>query len=182
MNASNTEEWAPIPGYEDFYSISTLGRVRSESRTILRTDGSALPVQERILAVQLNRGYQICALKKPRERYRHFSVHKLVLLAFVGPRPVGKVCCHGNGVRDDNRLANLRYDTQANNIADKKIHGTHTRGEAHPRAVLTESDVRAIRSLNAAGSLNQSQIGALFRVRREQVNAIVNRRIWEWVQ
>lgn len=51
------------------------------------------------------------------------TVHQLVLEAFVGPRPDGLVCCHDNDVKTDNRLSNLRYDTQAANCADAVRNG-----------------------------------------------------------
>lgn len=46
-------------------------------------------------------------------------VHRLVLEAFVGPCPDGLEGCHGNGIPDDNRLDNLRWDTHESNMADR---------------------------------------------------------------
>lgn len=68
--------------------------------------------------------------------------HTLVLLAFVGPRPEGMECCHGNGIRHDNRLENLRWDTHQGNMADRLRHGTDSRGERCGLAILSEADVR----------------------------------------
>ena len=47
---------------------------------------------------------------------RSVFVHALVLLAFVGPRPLGYDIDHVNGVRSDNRLANLEYVTTSENV------------------------------------------------------------------
>ncbi len=52
-------------------------------------------------------------------------VHRLVLLAFKGPRPDGQYCRHLNGVPTDNRLANLAWGTKSENTFDKVGHGTH---------------------------------------------------------
>lgn len=52
-------------------------------------------------------------------------IHTLVLESFVGPRPDGHVGCHNDGDIDNNAPSNLRWDTQANNLADMKAHGTH---------------------------------------------------------
>lgn len=54
-----------------------------------------------------------------------FFVHRLVMAAFVGPCPDGMVVCHNNGNGLDNRLDNLRYDTQSENMNDTKRHGTN---------------------------------------------------------
>jgi hypothetical protein len=69
------------------------------------------------------------------------SVHSLVLSAFIGPRPNGLVACHNNGTRHDNRLENLRWDSQSANLRDRVAHGTSYRGEGNPRAKLTTAQV-----------------------------------------
>lgn len=66
------------------------------------------------LYVNLNRG----------GRGRTLAVAPLVLAAHVGPRPTGFKACHENGDHRDNRLSNLRWDTQSNNILDQQRHGT----------------------------------------------------------
>jgi hypothetical protein len=53
------------------------------------------------------------------------QVHALVMLAFVGPRPVGKQTCHRNGDGTDNRLSNLRYGSASDNTLDMVRHGSH---------------------------------------------------------
>ncbi|WP_082971209.1 HNH endonuclease signature motif containing protein [Mycobacterium sp. 852002-51971_SCH5477799-a] len=52
-------------------------------------------------------------------------VHRLVLEAFVGPAPSGTFGCHLDGDPANNRLNNLRWDTQANNLRDVVSHGRH---------------------------------------------------------
>lgn len=44
------EKWLPVPGYEGSYSVSSLGRVRSEERIVVRSDGVQQRVRERVLA------------------------------------------------------------------------------------------------------------------------------------
>jgi hypothetical protein len=51
-------------------------------------------------------------------RIERCYVHDLVLLAFVGPKPEGLEVCHGNDVKADNRLQNLRYDTRSANAQE----------------------------------------------------------------
>ena len=43
--------------------------------------------------------------------------------AFVGPAPDGMVICHYNDIKTDNRLENLRYDTQYANGQDRIRNG-----------------------------------------------------------
>lgn len=76
------------------------------------------------------------------------GVHTLVLEAFVGPAPSNHMCRHLDGTRDNNRLENLRWGTNRENVADRIRHGVPvgTKGELHPRAKLTVTDVVAIRA------------------------------------
>ncbi|MFQ5769055.1 MAG: HNH endonuclease signature motif containing protein [bacterium] len=76
-------------------------------------------------------------------------IHRLILETFVGTCPQDMECCHGNGIRTDNRLENLRWGTRADNIRDAINHGNHyclkQKGEAHHNVKLNEFQIRVIR-------------------------------------
>lgn len=76
----------------------------------------------------------------------HYFIHRLVLIAFVGPCPAGHECCHNNGDPKDNRLENLRWGTHQENVLDTKKHGTYPVGEKNPRRILSEAQVIEIRN------------------------------------
>ena len=86
-----------------------------------------------------------------------FTVHRLILLAFVGPCPEGMEACHNDGNASNNNLANLRWDTHINNEKDKVLHGTNVgsrgnnKGELQGSAKLTDENVLEIRYLFASG-------------------------------
>lgn len=141
------EKWAPAAGFEGLYEVSTLGRVRSIPRVVWRSDGRTHSVKGGVLrpATRKRVGYQHVALRKDGAYYTR-TVHRLVLEAFVGPRPPGLECCHSNGNARDNRLENLRWDTPKSNGWDRKIHGTSNQGFSNPRSFLTPETIIAIRS------------------------------------
>src|SRR5262245_43976187 len=61
---------------------------------------------------QSNTGYFRVGLRDSvAKKTRYFSVHRLILEAFVGPCPDGYVACHNDGTRSNNRPENLRWDT-----------------------------------------------------------------------
>jgi hypothetical protein len=86
-------------------------------------------------------------------------------------------CCHNNGVKTDNRLANLRWDTRAANIQDAKRHGTWIKGETCGRSKLTEQQVREIFRLSGEG-WNQIRIAQRFSVVPSAISMILSGRNW----
>lgn len=140
------DEFRDIPGFIG-YRINNYGRIQSSFRfgTNVRTD-----VWRDIKPYLAPSGYlQVTLYRHGKRCLRH--IHSLVLQAFVGPRPSSHQACHGNGIRDDNRLENLRWDTVRNNHLDKHVHGTMPMGDNHHGAKLMDRDVVAIRELLSAG-------------------------------
>ena len=81
---SITEEWRPVVGYEGWYEVSNLGRVR-------RMRPSRNTHVGRVLVQSLRRkgSYRVVSLSKENEVHSRF-VHCLVAEAFLGPRPQEK--------------------------------------------------------------------------------------------
>lgn len=156
------EEWRPIAGYETFYSVSDLGRVRSESRLVVRPAGNNYRTKPRIMSPAHGKKarYQSVRLTDESGTVTRY-VHHLVLIAFVGPPPPGEEACHGDGDPANNRKTNLRWGTRKSNHADKKLHGTSMTGERHPGAKLTDATVRLMRQRVAEGAA-PSTLGAEF--------------------
>lgn len=65
--------------------------------------------------------YQAAKVKTP------VTVHRLVLEAFVGPRPDGMECRHLDGDPANNRLANLAWGSPVENASDRKRHQVERR-------------------------------------------------------
>lgn len=150
MIARIREEWRAVPGWAGFYSVSTLGRVKSVERLVRGPRNCLKPIRERILKTRLNRGYEVVNLYLEGEQST-YRVHCLVADAFLGPRPEGCDVCHINGVRNDNRISNLRYGSRLENIEDAKRHGTFPKGESVGGAKLTEAKVVWARNERANG-------------------------------
>jgi hypothetical protein len=101
------------------------------------------------------------------------TVHSLVMLAFVGPRPDGLEVCHNNGVASDNRLSNLRYDTRSENNVDSSKHGK--------RGFLNEQQVRALReAVGIPGAI--SSLAQQFGVGLSCASNAAHKRSYGWVK
>lgn len=100
-------EWKTVVGYEGLYEVNELGQVRSLPR--YTTKG-------RILKIYTNKhnGYQyVCLCKNNKSVTRR--LHRVVMEAFFGKRDELQIN-HINGIKNDNRLVNLEYCTQSENM------------------------------------------------------------------
>lgn len=164
------ESWKPVPGYEGLYEVSDLGRVKSLSRKVRSGVGSRT-LRERILAQDTaNNGYLRVSLCRD-GRKKEKMVHSLVLAAFRGPRPPGKVSCHDSGIKSDNRLSRLRYDTQSGNLADREIHGTINWASKI-------SGAQALEIFRAKGKMRLRELADLHNISITTVSDIWNRKTW----
>lgn len=125
------------------------------------------------------RGYCIVNLYQDKKEYTRY-IHRLVLEAFIGPCPDNMEACHGNGIKVDNRLENLRWDTHSGNQLDAVKHGTHvdTRGEKHGRAKLNNMKVRVIRRMLEQGGFTQREIAGIFGVNSATISYIKHGVSW----
>jgi len=161
------EKWKTVVGYEGYYEVSDHGSVRR------------IGSRQKSLYAQTNGVYQKVCLSK-RGVVKQKYIHHLVLEAFVSKRPGKLVACHGDGDVNNNRLDNLRWDTQSNNHLDKIKHGTMPLGDTHKNAVLTCLDVKFIRHWINAGYIGQ-EIADSFGVSKQTISNIKNNKVWRHV-
>lgn len=174
------ETWKSVIGYEGLYEVSSQGQVRSIDRTVPHGRSGTLTLKGRIRTQYTDdAGRKSVNLSKARKTRTH-RVHNLVALAFIGPVPDSMEVCHGNGDAGDNRPENLRYDTSTENAADRERHGTWNIGTRNGQAVLTETDVRAIRGRIRLGETNRS-IALTYGVAGATISHIKNRTTWAWL-
>lgn len=117
----NAERWLPVVGFAGLYDVSSEGRVRSLDRIVRCKGGHTRLHRGRVLSPKLvNNGYLQIDLSREGVAHQRL-VHRLVLDAFVGPAPDGTEACHApDPDTRNNRASNLRWDTHANNCADKR--------------------------------------------------------------
>lgn len=118
------ETWRTVPGWEGLYEVSDEGLVRSLPRVLTIRNGRTMTKPGVVLRGRVHRGYLMVKLAR-NGKWREWPVHQIVTAAFLGPRPDGIVTRHLDGNPLNNAITNLAYGTQAENVQDSVIHGTH---------------------------------------------------------
>lgn len=156
-------EWRPIAEFPA-YEVSNTGIVRGKRGELkLRSD---------------RKGYLFANLRDGKLHKR--AVARLVAEAFNGPRPVGCITRHRDGIKTNNIPSNLLYGTPTQNERDKRDHGTAPIGTRHPSAKLTEAQVVEIRRRYQPHHKDRGAraMGHKFGVAADTIQKIIARRIW----
>ena len=125
-------------------------------------------------------GYPRVNLAKDGEVFR-FSIHKIVLEAFIGLCPKGMQCRHLDGDPTNNNLDNLKWGTCAEDYQDRIKHGTHNKGERHGRTRLLDANVIEIRKMYDTDGYKQKELAIKFGVSIDTIRRIVKGITWKHV-
>lgn len=178
------EEWRPVVGAEGAYSISSLGRVRSENRVVALKSGVLQPRRGQILRAHANphrMGYIYTAIRFHGEKIRaSHVVHRMVAEAFIRKMAAGEEVNHIDFDTANNRVANLEIVSHVDNVGHTVRASRNTRGERVGNSKLLPDDIRYIFTLRGLG-LSQYEISALVGVGQTQVQRILAGTRWQHV-
>lgn len=166
------EIWKDIVGFEGLYQVSNLGNVkRLFSKRVL---------QERLIGRNIDRyGYVKRVLSKEGKMY-FFTEHRLVAIAFIDNPNNKATVNHKNGIKTDNRVENLEWHTNSENMSHAIETGLKDhKGIKHHKCKLTEEQVLEIRKIGF--SQTRTALSKKYGVCRNNILGIIRGNNWKHI-
>lgn len=137
------EEWVPAAQpHAGGYEVSSLGRVRRF------TEGHLAIVAQSVRSQSYNTKYLRVNISQEDGSFSSVSVHRLVLLSFMGAPPTAEhQAAHLNGKSMDNRPDNLVWATPQENTDHQIEHGTRLYGESNHAATFCSYAIELVKHL-----------------------------------
>lgn len=177
--STENEVWKAVNGYEGFYEVSNQGNIRSLDRFVDNGNGghirkgqsmkpSVNAVGYRTVTLRINGG----GLKK--------QLSRLVAAAFIENPENKKEVNHISGIKTQDNVENLEWVTPSENLEHAKRTGlNHNYGDAHHWSILTEEQVKEIRSRYIPHKVKGNQLAKEYGVSRQAIYDIVHNRNWK---
>lgn len=109
--------WKDIGGYEGAYEVSTVGMIRSKSRTILKGKNFVpSKIKGQIISPYVNSAGYMCVTLYRAGKKRNEKVHSLVAKAFIPNELNKKTVNHIDENKLNNTVENLEWMTNSENV------------------------------------------------------------------
>jgi hypothetical protein len=166
------EIWKDIVGFEGLYQVSNLGNVK---RFFYK-----MALKENLIGKSIDRyGYVKRILSKKGKGY-NFTEHRLVALAFIDNPENKATINHKNGIKTDNRVENLEWCTNQENMRHAIETGLKDhKGIKHHKCKLTEEQVLEIRKIGF--SQTRTSLSKKYGVCRNTIFRIIEKRNWKHI-
>jgi hypothetical protein len=180
------ELWVDVIGYEGYYMISNMGRVKTLRREItdFRNGKNSTRIRrEKIMTPVNQKSHPYFSIQlKINKKFKGFMIHRLVAIHFI-PNPVNKPeVNHIDGNQKNNHFLNLEWVTGKENCQHAWRIGLakSRKGEQVNTSFLKTADVLDIRNRVLNGE-KTSEIAKRYNTSSVNVRGIHNRITWKHI-
>lgn len=175
------EIWKDIPGFENIYQASNKGRIKSLTRIVKgKTEFELKKLNGNLITLCKNKAgyYRVILCKDGKLNY--LTVHRIIGLTFID-NPYNKPTInHINGIKTDNRVENLEWNTMSENtIHAYKNNLAKSNGSRHQKIKVYDlnknfigeyiSQRECARKLN----IRQGNISTYFKLNYKKINGYI---------
>jgi DNA-binding NarL/FixJ family response regulator len=181
---NNIEIWKDVVGYEEYYQVSNLGRIKRKPRKIINKGSNCVQTlkEREIMPYKWRKGYFVVRLTDENKHVKRYFIHRLVAQAFI-PNPENKSQVnHISGNKADNSVHNLEWVTLQENIEHACMNGLrgNVKGENNNYSKLTEKDVLEIVELLSKGCAGK-EVAQLYNVSETAISYIKTGKTWSYL-
>jgi len=170
------EYWKPIPGFNERYYASNMGRVMSIACTWKkRCHGKWVDMKSPDVIFdtksKTKKGYYRTNLKLENGKMKTYMIHRLIAKTFLGEIPDKMQVNHINGIKTDNSIYNLEIVTNQQNrdhARDNNLIANRKNGLGK----INQEQVIEIKKLYSHG-LKQREIAKKFNVCQQTISYII---------
>ena len=174
----------PVVGFEDYYTVSNVGKVFSKDRVVKRNGYEYIRKGKELKLSTTNLGYKTVGLTLNGKTITKY-VHRLVAESFLSNPHNKPQINHLNGNKTDNSVSNLEWCTHSENMRHACNNGLttntfykHEKGEKNPNSKLTKKQVEEIRNRYIPRKYSVAKLAREYGVSSSCIYHIINETSW----
>jgi hypothetical protein len=174
------EIWKSVVGYEGYYEVSNLGRVKRNAKKIYSEERICWVHKKERIVDQTIRTYKFVHLIVHGRKTKLIRTHRLVALAFI-PNPENKPeVNHIDGNKLNNNLENLEWVTRSENAIHAYSNGLIPKGENSHKTKITNEQALDIFKRAHIGEKHRT-IANDYNISKSVVTDIKRQKSWKHI-
>jgi hypothetical protein len=177
------EEWRDVAGYEGYYQVSNLGRIKGMARVIMRRK-KPCSLKSKIRVCPLLKSGYVNFVASKEGKTENLLVHRLVATAFI-PNPFSlSQVNHKDFDKTNNKMENLEWVSHADN-AQHSVKAGHYSCRTNPNKakVLTLAKVESMRAeyashLRQGKRITYTALGKKFGCSYDMARIVIRNEQW----